>query len=142
MVSVAIKCEACICQEIHDGLLLTSGMFIHIFNEEEMNDINWTTLLLCMQNKYWVVLNFTNVEPVGTWHGMVPVPGTTGHIVRDHRSLIHTKCINTDSIKTTTTYVKCHEKTATRKKRPFVRYFPQMIKLHSKFNIVVLDIPC
>ena len=50
MVSVAIKCEAvrgssvyvaCICQEIHDGLLvLTSGMFIHIFNEEEMNDIN------------------------------------------------------------------------------------------------------
>ena len=31
---------ACICQEIHDGLLLTSGMFIHIFNEEEMNDIN------------------------------------------------------------------------------------------------------
>ena len=49
MVSVAIKCEAvrgssvyaaCICQEIHDGLLFTSGMFIHIFNEEEMNDIN------------------------------------------------------------------------------------------------------
>jgi hypothetical protein len=31
---------ACICQEIHDGLLFTSGMFIHIFNEEEMNDIN------------------------------------------------------------------------------------------------------
>ena len=46
---VAIKCKAvaprsvyvaCICQEIHDGLLFTSGMFIHIFNEEEMNDIN------------------------------------------------------------------------------------------------------
>ena len=40
------------------------------------------------------------------------------------------------------TDLKCHEKTGTRQKRPFVRYSPQMTKLHSKFNTVVLDIPC
>jgi hypothetical protein len=50
-VSAAIKCEAVAHQcmwhvfvkrfmMVYYGLLLTSGMIIHIFNEEEMNDIN------------------------------------------------------------------------------------------------------
>ena len=39
-----------------------------------------TTLLLCIQNKYWVVLNFTNVEPAtGTMGRCVPDVLWGGH---------------------------------------------------------------
>ena len=38
------------------------------------------TLLLCIQNKYWVVLNFTNVEPAtGTMGRCVPDVLWGGH---------------------------------------------------------------
>ena len=52
--------------------------------------------------------------------------------------LFASKCINIDSIRTTTAYINVTRKELS-EKMAFVQYSPQMIKLHSKFNIEVLN---
>ena len=80
MVSVAIECEAvaqCMWHVFVKRFMMIQGpvcSFVYL-KKEEMNNINYDDSTLCMQNKYWVVLNFAK--------NLKPATGTTGRCIPD-----------------------------------------------------------